>query len=127
MYQINEFIDFIENAAIATEGVDLFIYSAPAEIDECVLLKPSNDPPIIDPERPLYYKGKFQTIVRTNKFEDGLDKCKDLQSALTLFNETTATIKIKECRPLHEARVYRRGDSGAIEMSITYLATYTMK
>lgn len=127
MLEINDIVALIENAGLGTLGTDLFKYSAPAEVAECIILYPSNDPPIIDPERPFFLKGRFQTIIRCKTHDYGIEKSKELLTGLTKFNVEGALSKIKEVRPLHQPRVYRRADSGSLEFSITYQVTYVQK
>ena len=124
MYEIADIAQIIENEGVASQGIDLFVYHAPAEINECVILYPSNDPPIIDAERPYYMKGKFQTIVRAKRHEDGIAKCKALSAALTKNELVVGGIKIKQMRPLYQARVYRRSENGILEFSITYSISF---
>lgn len=120
MYQINDVATYIENKGLATLGMDLFIYHAPPEAGNCIILFPSNDPPEISPETPFYFKGKFQTIVRNADYDAGLTLCKDLSDTLTFYNTTVGSTLVKVCRPLYQPRVFRRSDSGSLEMSITY-------
>lgn len=127
MYQLEDIADIIESAGLASLGVDLFLYHAPSAASNCVILYPSNDPPIIDPDMPGYYKAKFQTIVRNNDYAPGLELCKSLSDTLTLFTTETANMDVKVCRPLYQARVYRRSDSGILEMSVSYDIRYTSK
>lgn len=127
MYEIEDIATLISYDGVATLGTDLFLYSAPAEVTHCTILFPSNDPPIIDPQTPFYLRGKFQTIVRASTYQDGFAKCKELAAALTKNNVDMPTIKIKEVRPLYQARAYRRSDSGALEFSVTYRVTYVQK
>jgi hypothetical protein len=129
MYEVEDIGTIIENAGLGTVGTDIFLYSAPADPSAMpfTIVYPSNDPPIIDPERPYYLRGKFQTIVRANDYQSGLLLAKALSDALTFFNQETPLMKIKECRPLYQVRVYRRSDSGAIEFSVTYKITYVQK
>jgi hypothetical protein len=128
MYEIEDIGSIIQDAALGTVGTDIFLYHAPAET-KCpyIIVYPSNDPPVIDPERPYYLKGKFQTIVRANSYQEGIALSKSLSDALTFFNVETIQMTIKECRPLYQVRVYRRSDSGAIEFSVTYQVTYVQK
>lgn len=127
MYEIEDIADIIENAGVAAIGKDLFLYHAPAEVSECVILYPSNDPPMIDGERPYYMKGKFQTIVRAKTHDEGNAICKQLSDALYVYNVEGAQSLIKQIRPLHQARVYRRSDNGILEFSINYTICYVQK
>lgn len=127
MYEIKELTPFIETAGIATLGTSLFLYHAPAQVDTCVILFPSADPPRINPETPSYLHGKFQTIVRAATYEEGFDICNQLSASLTFYNKETPNIKIKQCRPLYQPRVYRRSEGGSLEFSITYVMHYIQK
>jgi hypothetical protein len=127
MYAIGEISDLIEAGGLGTSGVDIFEYSAPAEVQSCIIVYPSNDPPIIDPQTPFYFKGKFQTIVRNASMENGIAICKELATILTLNNIETPTITIKQCRPLFQPRVYRRSEAGILEFSVTYQIHYVEK
>ena len=129
MYEVEDIGTLIENAGLGTVGTDIFLYSAPPDPAALpiIIVYPSNDPPAIDPERPYYLRGKFQTIVRANDYQTGIALSKSLGSALTFFNTETSLMKIKECRPLYQVRVFRRSDSGAIEFSVTYKITYVQK
>lgn len=127
MYQLETIADIIEGATLATLGEDMFIYHSPAEVENCLILYPSNDPPIIDPDTPNYYHGKFQTIVRNATHDAGIALCKQLETTLTKYNYDTPEIFIKYVRPLYQARVYRRSDSGALEFSITYEIRFIVK
>lgn len=127
MYEHADILALLENGGLGTIGTDIFAYHSPSEVNSCIIVYPSNDPPIIDPERPFYLRGKFQVIVRNPDYNVGLDLCKQIQSTLT-FNETeTSQMKVKQCRPLYQARVYRRSGSGDIEMSITFQIIYVTK
>jgi hypothetical protein len=127
MYEHGDIVTLLENAGLGTVGTDIFAYHAPAEAHNCIIVYPSNDPPPVDPERPFYYKGKFQVIVRNADYNAGLEVCKAIQAALTFFNVDTAQMTIKECRPLFQARIYRRSGSGDLEMSINFSITYVSK
>jgi hypothetical protein len=127
MYQIETIANLIEEANLATLNKDMFLYSANAEMNNGIILYPSNDPPIIDPDTPRYFKGKFQIIVRNMRYEQGIALCENLSNALTLFNKDTPAMFIKYVRPLYQARVYRRSDSGIIEFSVTYEIRFVAK
>lgn len=127
MYNIETIADLIEGANLGTKGVDIFLYSAPADMKNGMIIFPSNDPPIIDPYLPEWRKGKFQIIVRNPKYEDGITLSKSISDFLTIFNEDTPNINIRYIRPLYEVRVYRRSDSGLIEFSVNYEIRYTEK
>lgn len=127
MYELRDMAELIALSGQGTIATDLFLYHAPADVEECIILYPSADPPMIDAECPGYLVGKFQTIVRTKRHETGFEKCKALATALTKYNTETSTIKIKQLRPLYQARVYRRSDNGILEFSITYKINYTQK
>ena len=129
MYEVEDIGTLLENLGLGAVGTDIFLYSAPPDpiALPITIIYPSNDPPIIDPERPFYLRGKFQTIVRANDYQTGITMAKALSDALTFFNIETTLMKIKECRPLYQVRVFRRSDSGAIEFSVTYKITYVSK
>lgn len=127
MLELDDMLDIIVDAAVGTVGVDLFTYSAPAQIGECIILYPSNDPPVIDPQTPFYFRGRFQTIVRAKTHEAGFAKCAALAAALTKHNVEGTLANFKEIRPLTQPRVYRRSDSGALEFSVHYQVTYVQK
>jgi hypothetical protein len=127
MYEHEDITNLLENAGLGTAGTDIFAYHSPPDVSNCIIVYPSNDPPAIDPERPFYMKAKFQVIVRNSDYRAGLEKCKLAQAALT-FNETeTGQMKVKQCRPLYQARVYRRSGSGELEFSITFQVIYVQK
>jgi hypothetical protein len=128
VYEVEDIATIIEQAGLGTSGTDIFLYHVDADaVMPCIIVYPSNDPPSIDPERPYYLRGKFQTIVRASTYQVGIEISKQLSAALTFFNKETSLMSIKECRPLYQVRVYRRADSGAIEFSVTYQVTYVQK
>lgn len=127
MYQLQAISDMIVDAGLGVVGVNLFLYHSPAKVQECIILYPSNDPPMIDPELPKYFKAKFQTIVRSNEHDTGFALCKNLEETLTQFNVELPTMSIRFIRPLYQPRVYRRSDSGALEFSITYEVRFVDK
>lgn len=127
MYEIEDIGTLIESAGLGSLGSDLFLYHSPAEIENCIIVYPSNDPPAIDGELFYYRKGKFQTIVRNTRYQDGMDLSKALSDALTFENTETEKMKIKRCRPLYEVRVYRRAESGVIEFSVTFEIVFVTK
>lgn len=120
MYQIDVIADILDATPYLTLGKDLFIYHAPAEVENCVILFPSNDPPIIDPDAPGYFKGKFQAIVRATEYSAGINLCKQMAVTLSFGEQTRGNIYIKYLRPLYQARVFRRSESGTLEMSVGY-------
>jgi hypothetical protein len=127
MYQLESIANILQAAGIATLGQDLFLYHAPAEVENCTILYPSNDPPLIDPDTPNYFIGKFQTIARNSTYEGGLVISKRIGDALTLFNTDTSQMFIKTVRPLFQPRVYRRGGSGILEFSVSYEIRFVAK
>ena len=127
MYEVEDIGTLIENAGLGTIGNDLFLYHSPAEVENCIIVYPSNDPPPIDGELFYYRRGKFQTIVRNTRYQSGLDLSKALSDALTLTNIETDKMKIKRCRPLYEVRVYRRSEAGPIEFSVTFEIIFVTK
>jgi hypothetical protein len=127
MYELRDIADIIEQAGEGTIGMDLFLYHSPADVSQCTLLYPSNDPPLIDPERPGYLVGKFQVIRRDINHTSGFEKCRAISDALTLYETETQNIKIKQLRPLYQARAYRRSDNGILEFSITFKINYIQK
>jgi hypothetical protein len=127
MYEHADILTVLENAGLGTIGTDIFAYHSPPEVKACLIVYPSNDPPIIDPERPFYLRGKFQVIIRNPDYVTGLDLCKQVQAALSFDETETTQMKVKQCRPLYQARVYRRSESGDIEMSITFQVIYVQK
>jgi hypothetical protein len=127
MYEHGDILTLLENANLGTVGKDIFAYHSPPEAGNCIIVYPSNDPPQVDPERPFYYRAKFQIIVRNSDYSIGIDVCKAVQEALTLYNADTAQMTIKELRPLYQARIFRRGGAGDIEMSINFSCIYVTK
>lgn len=127
MYEVEDIGTLLENAGVGTVGEDIFLYHAPAEEGNCVIIYPSNDPPAIDPERPFYMKGKFQVIVRNHTYQDGIALSKTISQALNGYNIDTPLMTIREIRPLYQVRVYRRSLSGEIEFSVTYQIIYVQK
>lgn len=127
MYNITDIGDYLVAQGFGTLGTNLFIYNAPADIAEYTLLWPPNDPVIIDPDLPFYRKGKFQAIVRSRTYENGLTKIKQCQDLLTLFNTDMTNIFVKQLRPIHEPRVFRRSPSGDIELNINFSIIYVEK
>jgi hypothetical protein len=127
MYEHADILTILENAGLGTVGTDLFAYHSPPEARNCIIVYPSNDPPPVDAERPFYYRGKFQVIVRNSEFAAGIEVCKLVQAALTFNEADTAQMKVKQCRPLYQARIFRRSGSGDLEMSINFSITYVAK
>jgi hypothetical protein len=127
MYQLETIADLIQTANLGQLGQDMFLYHSPAEVESCIIVYPSNDPPAIDPDLPKYYIAKFQTIVRAKKHDVGLALCKSLSDTLTRHNLDTPEMFIKTIRPLYQPRVYRRSDSGVLEMSVSYEVRYVDK
>jgi hypothetical protein len=82
---------------------------------------------MVDPQMPFFYKAKFQVIVRNSDYATGIEMCKAVQEALTFYETETTQMKVKQCRPLYQARIYRRSGSGDIEMSINFLIIYVTK
>lgn len=127
MYNITTIAEILESASMGIVGADIFVYHAPPEKQDCMILYPSAEYNVIDPETPTYYTSRFQVIIRNAKFQEGIELCKQIETVLTIFNQDTTDIKIKRCRPLHQARVYRRADSGLIEFSINFDIRYIIK
>jgi len=127
MYEHADILTLLENAGLGTVGTDIFAYHSPAEAHNCIIVYPSNDPPPVSPETPFYFRGKFQVIVRNSDYAAGIEVCKAVQAALTFYNTETAQMNVKECRPLYQARIYRRSGSGDLEMSINFSITYVQK
>lgn len=127
MYEHGDILTILENAGLGTVGSDIFAYHSPPEAHNCIIVYPSNDPPQIDPELPDYFRAKFQVIVRNSDYVAGIDVCKQAQAALTFTNTETAQMRVKDCRPLYQARIYRRSASGDLEMSINFSIIYVTK
>lgn len=127
MYEHEDIAVLLENAGVGTIGTDIFAYHSHPDVSNCIIIYPSNDPPAIDAERPYYMRGKFQIIVRNANYQAGLELCKTIQATLTFNEVETAQMKVKQCRPLYQARVYRRSGSGELEFSITYQVIYVQK
>lgn len=127
MYTVEDLGTLIESAGLGTIGKDLFLYHSPAEVENCIIVFPSNEPAAIDAELPFYRKARFQLIVRNVRYQDGLDVSKALSDALTFTEKETTQMKIKRCRPLYEVRIYRRSEAGVIEFSVTYELIYVLK
>jgi len=127
MQQINSIADYLNSEGLATTGQDLFVYFAPPETRNCTILFPSNDPPVIDPDTPGYFIGKFQVITRNSRHSDGMTNCAIMSEALTLVDFDLPEIYIKMCRPLYQPRVFRRAESGLIEFSVTYDIRFIVK
>lgn len=128
MFEIEDIGTLLEAAGIGTLGYDILLYHSNDDSpNPTTILYPSNDPPAINPELPFYLKGKFQTIVRANEYAAGLELSKSIIAALTIHNEETTQMTIKEIRPLWQTRVYRRAESGHIEFSTTFQITYVQK
>jgi len=121
MYQLKEFANILTARIGLQLGKDLFMYSAPPEKDVLTLLMSSTDGVPIDFELKGLTKSKFQAIIRHGKHEEGLALAKQVQDALTIEQDTVAgDILVKYCRPKHQARPYRRADSGMLEFSINF-------
>lgn len=127
MYEHGDILTILENAGLGTVGTDLFAYHSPPEAGNCIIIYPSNDPPPVDAERPFYFKAKFQIIVRNSDYPAGIEVCKAIQAALTLYETDTTQMHIKQCRPLYQARIFRRGGAGDLEMSINFSIDYVTK
>lgn len=120
MYNIDDLGTVMEGKGLGTVGIDIFCLFAPPEKTNYALLYPSADPPVVDPELPGYYTGKFQIIVRHVDHAEGLDKCKAIAEAMTFNNLETTNLLIRRCRPLTQARIYRRSESGSLEFAVSY-------
>jgi hypothetical protein len=127
MYEHGDIVTLLENAGLGTNGSDIFAYHSPPDAHNCIIVYPSNDPPSISPETPFYLRGKFQVIVRNSDYVAGIETCKAVEQALTVYNTETAQMKVKMMRPLYQARVYRRGGAGDLEMSINFEVIYVQK
>lgn len=124
MYALKDIKTLLIDAGVTTH---VYLYTSPAESSTCIILLPSFDPLPIDHELPGYMKGKFQTIIRHGEDEAGMLLAKDIADKLTLLTTEATTINIKRCHPLHEARRYRRSDSGVLEFSINYEIVFVYK
>lgn len=127
MYEHGDILSILENAGLGTTGTDLFAYHSPPDVHNCIIVYPSNDPPQINPETPFYMRGKFQVIVRNADYAAGIEVCKAVEAALTINESDTEQMHIKQCRPLYQARIYRRSGSGDLEMSINFQVIYVQK
>ena len=127
MQQIKSIANYLEQTGVSAIGQDLFIYYSPPEANNCTILFPSADPPVIDPDTPGYFKGKFQTIVRNTRHDLGMDQCIILSNTLTLIDTDLDDIYVKMCRPMYQPRVFRRAESGFIEFSVTYDIRFIVK
>lgn len=127
MYEIMDIAQIMEDKGLGTIGVDIFALSADPDSQNYVMLYPSADPPVIDPELPFYFVGKFQAIVRNFDHQTGLNLCKTISNAMTFTNLETPTLMIKRCRPLAQPRIFRRSESGSLEFSVTYEIVFVTK
>lgn len=127
MYEVDDIGALLEANGFGTVGANIFLYHAPPESNDIIIVFPSNDPPRLEEETPYYLKGKFQIIVRSSTFEDGRNTSKQISDLLKQYNIETAQMKVKRLRPLYQVRVYRRSDSGAVEFSVTYEIIYVQK
>lgn len=120
MFYLDTLLNKLQADGIGTVGVDLFMYFAPDDVDNCIIVTGGTEPPQVCIETPKYYKGKIQIIIRNKEYDAGFAKCDALMASLTDYNFEDAKAKFKQILPLHLPRVYRRAESGIIEMSINF-------
>lgn len=114
----------LENDGIALIGDSLFVYSAPAEKQNYILLMLNGDGVAFDPQTPGYYNTKYQVIIRYVNYEDGLALAQTVKEALHFYNQKYVDIVFKHSIPRDEPRPFRRNDAGIIEISNNFLASF---
>lgn len=114
----------IENEGIAIIGQDLFYYSAPAEVEQYVLLMLGGDGIPFDNEVPGYYNTKYQVIVRSASYSEGFALANDVKEALTLYGRKVDNITFKHSLPRDEPRPYRRNEADIVEFSNYFLVSF---
>lgn len=112
--------DILDEENVGTTGVDLFLYEAPADVQNYVLVKQGGDGIPIDWDLPNYYNVRYQIIVRNIDYVSGNTVCQSILNALSIFELTKNGIYIKYSLPREQPKVFRRSDSGVVEFSINF-------
>lgn len=114
----------IEEAGLATAGIDLFVYHAPDKIKRCVLVIESLDGIMRDENLPGYKKADFKVIVRDTDYKSALTIAKAVASALDLHRLTLDEIYVLRMRSTHDPIAFPLSDSDVVEVSVPMWACF---
>lgn len=114
----------IEQEGVAEMGVNLFVHSAPAEVQNYVLLMVGGDGIPYDNELPGFYNTKYRVIIRHTSYEEGQNLAQETKEALTFYGKQIDNIIFKHSLPRDEPRPFRRNEAGIIEYSNNFLVSF---
>lgn len=110
----------LQDAGVATIGVDLFINTLPTDVPRGIMLKDPLDPITIDEGMEGFYTTSFQTIIRDPDLEAADTRAWAALNALRCYRVDGGDIFISWLRPATLPMSYPRGDADDIETSVRY-------
>ena len=118
MIHIHEVVRILEQAGLATEGVDIFINTMPHDVNPCIQLKTPTNGADIDEEQEGFTKHYFTIIVRDDDADRGWNKARALGEALRIDYYEEPGVKIRKMYPLELPASYHFGESDQVEVSL---------
>jgi hypothetical protein len=112
--------DLIDAAGIAKIGVDLYLLTMPADVQDGVMIRPPLTGDAIDCEQPGFYKSEFLIIVRHDDVEIAEAKCQQISELLTFYRRTIDNVFYTQVYPRTKPIPYPRSGAGTIEWGIPF-------
>ncbi len=108
----------IEQANLATIGVDLYIGTIPADVIKGVMLRDMLDGIPIDEGMDRTYTDQFQVIVRDPNPEVGYNRAQEIGQALKVAGVQVDDVLFIRMFPLNLPVSFPRGDGDGVESSV---------
>jgi len=102
------------------DGVDLFVYSMPAQVHCGVVILAEPSMSHIDYYIKGLHKHRLQIIVRDSDYERGMTLANEIMTVMEVNRVEMGTMMFDFIRPRHLPIAYPRGESDEIEFSVNY-------
>jgi len=120
---LKPFKDFL-TATLTTDQV--FMFHMPETVTDGILILHNLAGAKLDPSLPGYKRAKFQTIVRSNNFENGYAKSKQIMDVFKVAaRKTQSNIYFHFIEPLHDPVAFPVSKGNFIEFSVNFETAYT--
>lgn len=109
---------------LGVPGKSLFVYSAPDNVRNCILVIGSLDGVERDEYLPGYKKAVFNVIVRSTDYQSAMTIAKQVVAALDLHRLVVNGLDVIRMRATRDPIAFPIPDSDVIEVSVNLWAAY---
>jgi hypothetical protein len=121
---IKSLADRLEEQGMGQVGRDIFYFSAPEGIGECLLVLDNLEPTTRDEELPGFKESRFRVIVRRLDYDVAISTAKNVIVAMEMRRGAIGDMSVKRLRAEFDPIAYPLPMSDMIEVSVNFCAYY---